>query len=105
MGQPNYECGFLVALHERTLELPLGWKKPQVVFVNSMSDLFHDEKPPSSIARRSAQVARPELRRPRASVLGFQSSDERRGGREVGLGSARGAWGIMLHNPRRGRLS
>jgi protein gp37 len=47
MGQPNYERGFQVGLHERTLALPLGWKKPQVVFVNSMSDLFHDEIPES----------------------------------------------------------
>ena len=45
MGQPNYERGFRVALHERMLNLPLGWKKPQVVFVNSMSDLFHKDVP------------------------------------------------------------
>jgi protein gp37 len=51
MGQPNYEHGFQVALHERTLDLPLGWKKPQVVFVNSMSDLFHDKIPESYIRR------------------------------------------------------
>ena len=51
MGQPNYAHGFQVTLHERTLELPLGWKKPQVVFVNSMSDLFHDKIPESYIRR------------------------------------------------------
>ncbi len=51
MGQPNYEHGFQVALHERTLDLPLGWKKPQVVFVNSMSDLFHAKIPDSYIRR------------------------------------------------------
>ena len=43
MGQPNYARGFAVARHERMLELPLQWKRPQMVFVNSMSDLFHDE--------------------------------------------------------------
>ena len=41
MGQPNYANGFKLTLHEHALEAPLSWKKPQVVFVNSMSDLFH----------------------------------------------------------------
>jgi protein gp37 len=43
MGQPNYANGFTVTLHEGALERPLAWKKPQTVFVNSMSDLFHDD--------------------------------------------------------------
>jgi protein gp37 len=51
MGQPNYRHGFQVSLHEPTLELPLGWKKPQVIFVSSMSDLFHDEIPEGYIQR------------------------------------------------------
>jgi protein gp37 len=42
MRQTNYLHGFQVALHERALELPLAWKKPQTIFVNSMSDLFHE---------------------------------------------------------------
>ena len=41
MGQKNYAKGFRCRLHEHMLELPLHWKKPQVIFVNSMSDLFH----------------------------------------------------------------
>ena len=41
MGQPNYVNGFEAAMHEHMLELPLRWKKPQTIFVNSMSDLFH----------------------------------------------------------------
>ncbi len=45
MGQPNYAKGFQVSLHEQSLKIPLRWKKPQMVFVNSMSDLFHDEVP------------------------------------------------------------
>lgn len=45
MGQPNYANGFQLALHPQALELPLSWKKPQVVFVNSMSDLFHEQVP------------------------------------------------------------
>src|SRR5262249_15122558 len=43
MGQPNYRNGFDVTLHEHMLELPLKWKKPQRVFTNSMSDLFHKD--------------------------------------------------------------
>ncbi|MBI4673981.1 MAG: phage Gp37/Gp68 family protein [Chloroflexi bacterium] len=45
MGQPNYANGFKLKLHEHVLELPLRWKKPQVIFVNSMSDLFHKQVP------------------------------------------------------------
>ena len=45
MGQRNYTNGFELTLHERMLEKPLSWKKPQLIFVNSMSDLFHDEVP------------------------------------------------------------
>ena len=43
MGQPNYANGFKLAMHEHVLELPLKWKKPQTIFVNSMSDLFHKD--------------------------------------------------------------
>ncbi len=43
MGQPNYARGFKVTLHEQALELPLKWTKTRTVFVNSMSDLFHEE--------------------------------------------------------------
>lgn len=45
MGQPNYSRGFRLAVHDHMLGLPLTWKKPRLVFVNSMSDLFHDEVP------------------------------------------------------------
>ena len=45
MRQPNYANGFDLTLHERALELPLKWKKPQTIFVNSMSDLFHKDVP------------------------------------------------------------
>lgn len=40
MGQSNYATGFKLALHAPALDLPLRWKKPQTIFVNSMSDLF-----------------------------------------------------------------
>ncbi len=45
MGQPNYRNGFDVTCHPDALGLPLKWKKPQVIFVNSMSDLFHKAVP------------------------------------------------------------
>ena len=45
MGTRGYENGFDVTLHPHTLEKPLGMKKPQVIFVNSMSDIFHDKIP------------------------------------------------------------
>lgn len=45
MRQPNYVNGFKLTLHEHALELPLHWKKPQMIFVNSMSDLFHKDVP------------------------------------------------------------
>lgn len=49
MGQPNYVNGFRVTCHPRALGLPLAWKRPQTVFVNSMSDLFHEQIPVSFI--------------------------------------------------------
>jgi protein gp37 len=45
MGQPNYINGFRLTLQPDMLERPLKWKKPQNIFVNSMSDLFHQEVP------------------------------------------------------------
>ncbi len=49
MGQPNYGNGFELTLHPRVLSAPLSWKRPQIVFVNSMSDLFQEEVPVSYI--------------------------------------------------------
>jgi protein gp37 len=45
MGQPKYVNGFQLTLHEQELEKPLAIKKPQIIFVNSMSDLFHKNVP------------------------------------------------------------
>lgn len=45
MGMDSYRNGFKVTLQTQTLEIPLKWKKPQLIFVNSMSDLFHDKVP------------------------------------------------------------
>ncbi len=51
MGQSNYDNGFQLTLHEEALELPLRWKKPQTIFVNSMSDMFHARVPREFILR------------------------------------------------------
>lgn len=51
MGQPNYVNGFQLTTHAHMLELPLNWKKPQMIFVNSMSDLFHLDVPPEFIQK------------------------------------------------------
>jgi len=43
MGVKKYYNAFELTIHPDTLEEPLKWKKPQMIFVNSMSDLFHEE--------------------------------------------------------------
>ncbi len=45
MGQHNYREGFNLSVHEHALGIPLKWKKSQNIFVNSMSDLFHEDVP------------------------------------------------------------
>lgn len=45
MGLEKYKNGFSLTLHERELELPKRWGKPHMVFVCSMSDLFHQDVP------------------------------------------------------------
>ncbi len=50
MGQPRYRNGFEVTLQPDLVRLPLRWKQPRVIFVNSMSDLFHEKIPESFIA-------------------------------------------------------
>lgn len=49
MGQKNYANGFELTLQPHMLNKPLEWNKPQVIFVNSMSDLFHRDVPDSYI--------------------------------------------------------
>jgi protein gp37 len=45
MGQEKYKNGFNLTLHPDCLDEPYSWKKPKMIFVNSMSDLFHKEVP------------------------------------------------------------
>lgn len=58
MGAPKYQNdgdprtsgpGFGVAIHPDALRIPYGWREPRVVFVNSMSDLFHARVPVSFV--------------------------------------------------------
>ena len=49
MGNPKYRDGFKISIHQNSLREPYKWKKPSMVFVNSMSDLFHESIPFSFI--------------------------------------------------------
>ena len=51
MGQRRYINGFLVTLHPDLISIPLRWKKPKLIFVNSMSDLFHEKIPDNFIIK------------------------------------------------------
>jgi len=51
MGQLNYRNGFKLTTHNHVVDLPKNWKKPQTIFVNSMSDLFHEDVPDSFILK------------------------------------------------------
>ncbi|MCG3112124.1 MAG: phage Gp37/Gp68 family protein [Candidatus Manganitrophus sp. SB1] len=57
MGLHRYRNGFDVTLHEQAINEPFSWKKPRKVFVNSMSDLFHEEIPLEYIQRVFAVMA------------------------------------------------
>ena len=51
MGAVRYRNGFEPTLHEDLVDLPKRWKKPRVIFVNSMSDLFQEDVPDDFIRR------------------------------------------------------
>lgn len=51
MGSRKYANGFKLTIHEHILTAPISWKNPQMIFVNSMSDLFHDKVPDEFILR------------------------------------------------------
>lgn len=51
MGVPRYANGFQLTLHEDLVDLPRKWKRPLMIFVNSMSDLFHERVPEEFIRR------------------------------------------------------
>ncbi len=45
MGNPRYKNSFSITLHKDLIKKPLTWKTPKRIFVNSMSDLFHEDIP------------------------------------------------------------
>lgn len=51
MGNGRYARGFEVMLHHDLIDLPRRWRQPRLVFVNSMSDLFHEAVPFEFIGR------------------------------------------------------
>ncbi len=51
MGLEKYRNGFELTVHEDALKIPYTWKQPKIVFVNSMSDLFHKDIPLNFIKR------------------------------------------------------
>ncbi len=51
MGVERYRNGFAVTLQPDLLDAPLHWREPRIVFVNSMSDLFHEKVPVDYIRR------------------------------------------------------
>lgn len=51
MGCQKYSAGFGVRIHEDALGEPAKWRKPRLVFVNSMSDLFHEDVPTDFITQ------------------------------------------------------
>ncbi len=51
MGQRRYRNEFKVTLQPDVLGVPLHWKRPRMIFVNSMSDLFHEDVPTDYIAK------------------------------------------------------
>lgn len=105
MGNGRYENGFKVTLHDDLVDLPRRMRSPRIIFVNSMSDLFHEKVPSEFIRRvfdtmrvcpqhtfqvltkRSARLHElsPELPWPRHIWIGVSVEDERVQGRIADL--------------------
>ena len=69
MGNPRYANGFEPTLHWDKVSEPLKWRQPRRIFVNSMSDLFHEAVPPTFVRAVFDTMAA-------AHWHEFQSSDE-----------------------------
>ena len=62
MHNPRYINGFNVTVHEDLIELPKRWKTPRKIFVNSMSDIFH-EKVSDEIVKTAKRTVEHSARR------------------------------------------
>ena len=71
-GQPGFETGFDLRLRPEKLDEPARWRKPRMIFVNSMSDLFHKDTPDEFIGRVFDTMER--VSRHRYQVLTKRSS-------------------------------
>ncbi len=58
MGVERYSGGFGLRMHEDLVDEPLRWAKPRLIFVNSMSDLFHEDIPSGFISRVFATMVK-----------------------------------------------
>jgi protein gp37 len=85
-GQDRYQIdgdpkssgpGFGLTLHEDLLEKPMGWRKPRMVFVNSMSDVFHEGIPAEFIARIFGTMANRSIWAPEHRFLVLTKREER----------------------------
>ena len=80
MGQEKYRNGFNLTLHPDVLNEPYNWKKPKMIFVNSMSDLFHKDVPVEyiqqifKVIRENPQHAFQVLTK-RADILRYYDSE------------------------------
>lgn len=109
-GTPGhyFETGFDVQLRPDKLDLPLRWTKPRKVFVNSMSDLFHDKVPDEYIARVFAVMAlAPQhtfqlLTKRHGRMRSLLTRCEHRGAHKPGIDFRSAmAWAVSKANPDR----
>ena len=56
MGNHRYANGFRLTMHDDVVDLPKSWRIPRMIFVNSMSDLFHEQVPLNFIQRAFATM-------------------------------------------------
>ena len=104
MNQARYMNGFKLTLHEDLLELPIYWKKPQLIFVNSMSGMFHRDVPAWFIQKTFDVMHRAwwhqfQVLTKRSDYL-LELSPVRHLARECLDGCERGAAGLCLsHRP------
>jgi protein gp37 len=81
MGVEKYRDGFKLTIHPETLQEPFKWRKPRVIFVNSMGDLFHKDIPIDyvqqvfSVMQRNPQHVFQVLTK-RADVLRYYDSED-----------------------------
>ena len=95
IGQKNYRRGFELELQPHMLELPLSWRRPQLIFVNSMSDLFHADVPDEYIQKVFAVMRRASWHR--FQVLTKRA--ERLAAMDAGLDWPENVWmGVSVEN-------